>query len=121
MIFTSSIFLLPSSIKKYISSNDILSVWLSLVFRLLDDLGNEIEMTDSKLQTMLIRVEKVLKLADGRFILYQCSWQAFMLSQIINKYHEGLFSIGLYTEIMLLFSLIKEHFIRYYEICIVLL
>ena len=41
-----------------------------LFFRLLDDLGNEIEMTDSKLQTMLIRVEKVLRLADGRFCLY---------------------------------------------------
>eukprot|EP00795_Rhopilema_esculentum_P010989 gene10989-19828_t len=34
---------------------------------LLDDLGNEIEMTDSKLQTMLVRVEKVLRLADGEF------------------------------------------------------
>eukprot|EP00112_Aurelia_sp_Birch-Aquarium-sp1_P022553 Seg6392.1 transcript_id=Seg6392.1/GoldUCD/mRNA.D3Y31 product=Syntaxin-6 protein_id=Seg6392.1/GoldUCD/D3Y31 len=33
---------------------------------LLDDLGNEIEMTDSKLQTILVRVEKVLKLADDK-------------------------------------------------------
>ena len=40
----------------------------SCIFRLLDDLGNDIEMTDSRLQTMLIRVEKVLKLADGKFI-----------------------------------------------------
>lgn len=33
---------------------------------LLDDLGNEVEMTDSKLQTILVRVEKVLKLADDK-------------------------------------------------------
>lgn len=42
-------------------------------FSLLDDLGNEIEMTDSKLQTMLIRVEKVLKLADGEFTFISSS------------------------------------------------
>eukprot|EP00794_Sanderia_malayensis_P015957 gene15957-17562_t len=35
---------------------------------LLDDLGSEIEMTDSKLQTILVRVEKVLKLADGELM-----------------------------------------------------
>ena len=76
---------------KNIGFSNILPIWLSLVFRLLDDLGNEIEMTDSKLQTMLIRVEKVLKLADGKFILHQYNCQTFMLSPFINRCHDGLF------------------------------
>ena len=32
---------------------------------MLDDFGHEIEMTDSKLQQTVLKVEKVLRLSDG--------------------------------------------------------
>ena len=34
-------------------------------FRLLDDIGHEVEMTDSRLQQTLLKIEKVLRLSDG--------------------------------------------------------
>ena len=34
--------------------------------RLLDDFGHELEMTDSKLQQTVLKVEKVLRLSDGK-------------------------------------------------------
>ena len=40
-------------------------------------------MTDSKLQTMLIRVEKVLRLADGKFILHQFTLR-FCLKAVVH-------------------------------------
>ena len=35
-------------------------------FRMLDDFGHELEMTDSKLQQTVLKVEKVLRLSDGK-------------------------------------------------------
>lgn len=37
-----------------------------IIFRLLDDFGHELEMTDSKLQQTVLKVEKVLRLSDGK-------------------------------------------------------
>lgn len=39
---------------------------LSFFSRLLDDFGHELEMTDSKLQQTVLKVEKVLRLSDGK-------------------------------------------------------
>lgn len=35
---------------------------------MLDDFGNEIEMTDTKLNQVVLKVEKVLRLSDGKLI-----------------------------------------------------
>lgn len=37
-----------------------------LSLRMLDDFGHELEMTDSKLQQTVLKVEKVLRLSDGK-------------------------------------------------------
>ena len=39
-------------------------------FRILDDFGHELEMTDSKLQQTVLKVEKVLRLSDGRRLVF---------------------------------------------------
>ena len=43
--------------------------------RMLDDFGHELEMTDSKLQQVALKVEKVLRLSDGKntFVSYSYS------------------------------------------------
>ena len=38
------------------------------LFRILDDFGHELEMTDSKLQQTVLKVEKVLRLSDGKMV-----------------------------------------------------
>ena len=40
------------------------------LFRILDDFGHELEMTDSKLQQTVLKVEKVLRLSDGRRLVF---------------------------------------------------
>ena len=40
------------------------------LFRILDDFGHELEMTDSKLQQTVLKVEKVLRLSDGRRLFF---------------------------------------------------
>lgn len=40
------------------------------LFRILDDFGHELEMTDSKLQQTVLKVEKVLRLSDGRTLFF---------------------------------------------------
>ena len=42
------------------------------LFRILDDFGHELEMTDSKLQQTVLKVEKVLRLSDGKRLVFFC-------------------------------------------------
>ena len=35
---------------------------------MLDDFGHELEMADSKLQQTVLKVEKVLRLSDGKYV-----------------------------------------------------
>ena len=44
--------------------------FLFLSFRMFDDFGHELEMTDSKLQQTVLKVEKVLRLSDGKLELF---------------------------------------------------
>ena len=44
-------------------------IYLNL-FRILDDFGHELEMTDSKLQQTVLKVEKVLRLSDGKRLVF---------------------------------------------------
>lgn len=44
----------------------LIMLFLFLSFRMLDDFGHELEMTDSKLQQTVLKVEKVLRLSDGK-------------------------------------------------------
>ena len=37
---------------------------------MLDDFGHELEMTDSKLQQTVLKVEKVLRLSDGKVFFF---------------------------------------------------
>ena len=49
--------------------------------RILDDFGHELEMTDSKLQQTVLKVEKVLRLSDGG------SYFHFMFVSGLSKFH----------------------------------
>lgn len=39
------------------------------IFSLLDDLGHEVDMTDSRLQQTLLKIEKVLRLSSGMSVI----------------------------------------------------
>ena len=53
-----------------ISTNESFSKFCSL----LDDLGHEVDMTDSRLQQTLQKIEKVLRLSDGKFLSFGLVW-----------------------------------------------
>ena len=43
-----------------------MALFYTTFLRLLDDLGHEVDMTDSRLQQTLQKIEKVLRLSDGK-------------------------------------------------------
>lgn len=56
---------------------------LLVSFRMLDDFGNELENTESKLDSTMKKVAKVLRMNNGEFLLFvieidsvvsQCAW-----------------------------------------------
>ena len=59
--------------------------FLFLSFRMLDDFGHELEMTDSKLQQTVLKVEKVLRLSDGKWKLFLDlgKWVKWVIPEII--------------------------------------
>lgn len=66
--------------------------FFSEIFRLLDDLGHEVDMTDSRLQQTLQKIEKVLRLSDGNvwFTLYACFFKTLTVEKMLTPLSETL-------------------------------
>ena len=63
-------------------------------FRILDDFGHELEMTDSKLQQTVLKVEKVLRLSDGRRLVFCCnSLKPLLLMTTTTVFRKPLFIV----------------------------
>lgn len=56
------------------------------IFSLLDDLGHEVDMTDSRLQQTLLKIEKVLRLSSGMSVilcLHNGLWANLHVSKLL--------------------------------------
>ena len=67
---------------------------------MLDDFGHELEMTDSKLQQTVLKVEKVLRLSDGKRLVFFFKF----IQTVIAHDHPSATTIFLKPVVLLLFG-----------------